>query len=235
MADKPWNSARRPPFWTVFNPVRAAASLGIVLLLVLGVSLLSPSWNTLAQRFTQFFLPSPSSQAEGAITPLETSHPRERFNLSISQAEALAGLKIKRFSEVPQGFHLVGALYDELREAIILHYTTSSGGLVLRFSQQRLDSDYQAIGPQAVVQMVSVGPYSAEFVSGGWMIPDVESGADATVSPFAPQTVWDANVSLQTLRWTDGEFLYEIILAGGLEQAGYLDKEGLIDLASQLD
>ena len=141
---------------------------------------------------------------------------------------------MKKFSAAPQGFHLIGAIYDELREAIILHYTTDSGGLVLRISQQRVDSDYQGIGPEAVVELVPVGPYSGEFVAGGWMIPEVESGAEATVSPILPQTVWDANVNLQTLRWSDGDFLFEIILAGGLEQPGYLDKAGLIALADQL-
>ena len=66
------------------------------------------------------------------------------------------------------------------------------------------------------------------------MIPDVKSEADATASPMGPQAVWDANVNLQTLRWSDGQFLYEIILAGGVGQPGYLAKEGLIALANQL-
>jgi hypothetical protein len=82
--------------------------------------------------------------------------------------------------------------------------------------------------------MVTVGSYSGEFVSGGWMIPDVELGANATVSPLTPKTVWDADVNLQTLRWSDGKFLYEIILAGGSKQPSYLDKDGLIVLASQM-
>ena len=66
------------------------------------------------------------------------------------------------------------------------------------------------------------------------MIPEVESGADATPDSTSPKIVWDANVELQTLRWSDGEFLYEIILAGGPEKTGYLDKDSLIALANQL-
>ena len=209
-------------------------TLGLVLLFVIGFSLLSPSLDTLARRFTQFFSPYPSSQAGEGIAVLETSHPHKSFNLSIAEAESLAGFKIRRIPVIPREFHLIGAVYDQLREAIILHFTTETDGLVLRISQQRVDSDYQGIGPDAVVEMVAVGPYAGEFVAGGWMIPEVKSGVEATESPTTSLAIWDANVNLQTLRWSDGEFLYEIILAGDLKQPGYLNKQGLIALASQM-
>lgn len=234
MAAQPWNRAGRAPFWAGFTPMRAAATLGFILLLVFGITFVSPSLNTLAQRFTQFFSPSPGSWAIAEIAPLETSHPLERFNLTIPEAETLAGFEMKTPSSIPKEFRLVAAAYDELREVIILHYTTDSNGLVLRISQQRIDLDFQSIGPDAVIEMVEIGPFSGEFVAGGWMIPEVESGADATPSPIGPQAIWDATVKLQTLRWSDGEFLYEIILAGSPNQSGYLDKEGLIALAKQL-
>lgn len=234
MAAQPWNHEERTPLWVGFTPMRAAASLGLVLLLFFGISFLSPSLNTLAQRFTQYFSPSPSSQAVPEIAPLETSHPLERFSLTVSAAETIAGFEIKIPSAIPQEFRLVGATYDDLREAIILHYATESDRLVLRISQQHFDLDYQGISPEAEIEMVEIGTYSGEFVAGGWMIPEVESGADATPSPATSQTVWDANVNLQTLRWSDGAFLYEIILAGGSQQPGYIDKDGLIALANRM-
>jgi hypothetical protein len=229
MADQPWNRKGRASFLASFTLRRAALSLGMVLLLIFGISFFSPSLNTLAQRLTQFFLPSPSGQAVSEISPLETSHPLERFNLTMSEAESLAGFEIKTPASDPKEFQLLGATYDELREAIILHYATPSDGLVLRISQQHLDPDYQSIGPEAVIELVEIGAYSGEFVAGGWMIPEVESGADAPT-----QAVWDAKVKLQTLRWSDGEFLFEIILAGRAGQPGYLDRDGLIALAKSL-
>ena len=234
MGQQPWNAERRKSFWASFTPMRTATSLGLVLLLVLGVILVSPSLDTFAQRFTQFFQPSPSSQAIADTAHLQTVQPLERFTLTIDEAEALAGFEMKIPATVPTEFRLIGASYNELREAIILHYATPSDGLVLRLSQQRLDPDYQGIGPEAVVEKVAVGPYAGEYVAGGWMIPEVESGADATKSPSEPQAVWDAHVKLQTLRWSDGEFLFEIIFAGGADQPGYLDKDGLIALANYL-
>lgn len=234
MAVQPWNHEDRTPFWVGFTPMRAAASLGLVLLLFFGISFLSPSLNTLAQRFTQYFSPSPSSQAVPEIAPLETSHPLERFSLTVSAAETIAGFEIKIPSAIPQEFRLVGATYDDLREAIILHYATESDRLVLRISQQHLDLDYQGIGPEAEIEMVEIGAHSGEFVAGGWMIPEVELMAE-TPDPKRSQAVWDANVNLQTLRWSDGEFLYEIILAGNSKQPGYLDKDGLIFLGIQME
>jgi hypothetical protein len=234
MAAQPWNQKSRAPFWAGFSPLKTAASLGLVLLLVFGISLFSPSLDTLAQRFSQFFLPSPPSQPLAEMAPLQTIQPLERFNLSIPAAETRAGFKIKIPDQIPEEFQLVGAAFDEKREVIILHYSTASDRLVLRISQQHLDPDYQGIGPEAVIEMVEIGPYSGEYVAGGWMIPEVELGADATPSPTGSQMVWDANAKLQTLRWTDGKFLYEIILAGGAERPGYLDKDGLVALANQM-
>ena len=234
MANQPWNRTRDITSQFDFTLMRAAVAFGLLLLFILGISLLSPSLNTLAQHFAQFFFAAPSSQVDLAMAPLETSHPTERFNLTIPEAEASAGFKMKIPSTVPQGFELIGATYDEFREAIILHYTTDPRGLVLRISQQQVDSDFQGVGPEAIVEVVAIGPYPGEFVSGGWMIPEVESRIGATKSSNELQAVWDANVNLQTLRWSDSEFLYEIILAGNRKQPSYLDKEDLISLANRM-
>jgi hypothetical protein len=105
---------------------------------------------------------------------------------------------------------------------------------VLRISQQQADSDYQVIGPEAIVEVVSIGSFKGEYVSGGWKIPEVESLPDGSGNSTPPQPVWDANTKLQTLRWSDGEYLYEIILAGAMGQSGYINKDGLITLANQM-
>ena len=234
MAAEPWNRKDRAPFWGGLTPARAAASFGLILLLFFGISFLSPSLNTLAQRFSQYFLPSTSSQSIDEASLLETSQPLDRFNLTISEAETLAGFKMKTPAQIPEELQLLGATFDDLREAIILHYATETNKIVLRISQQHLDLDYQGIGSEAAVDIVEIGTNSGEFVVGGWMIPEVESGIDTTSGGVGSQVVWDANAKLQTLRWTDGEFLYEIILAGSSGKPGYLDKDGLIAMANRM-
>ena len=234
MAKKPWNSDPIIPFWSRRNVLKAAISFGIIFAFGIGLTLLSPSLNTMAQRFTLFFSPSPSNIGVGTITALETSHPQERFNLNINQVEDLIGFKIKTPGEIPEEFRLEGVAYDEIREAAILNYMTESRDLVMRVSMQKFDADYQRIGPEAEIEFVTIGAFTGEYVSGGWMIPEVESGIDNTVIPSKTQTFWDINVKLQTLRWSDGEFLYEIILAGGNDKNGYLDKIELVSIAESM-
>jgi hypothetical protein len=84
------------------------------------------------------------------------------------------------------------------------------------------------------VETVSIGPYIGEYVAGGWKYPDLKSVEDITPSPITPQTVWDTNVNLQTLRWSDSEFLFEIILAGGSNQTGFINEVELIELAKNM-
>lgn len=234
MTNQPWSSKPRLPFWSLRKTLKAAISLVIIFAFGIGITLLSPSLNTMAQRFTLFFLPSPSNIEFGAITVLETSHPQERFDLNINQAEDLVGFIIKIPSEIPEEFHLEGVAHDDLREAVILSYSTESRDMVMRVSMQKVDADYQQIGPEAVIEFVSIGSLTGEYVSGGWTIPEVESEIINTKIPSETQTVWDINVKLQTLRWSDGEFLYEIILAGGNDQNGYQDKNILVSIAESV-
>ena len=234
MVKRPWIPNPRIPFWSRRNIIKIAISLVTIFLFGIGLTVISPSLNTLAQRFTLFFLPSSSNIGFKAITVIETSQPKERFDLNINQAENLIGFKIKIPSKIPEDFRLEGVAYDELREAVILNYLTQSRDLVMRVSMQRADRDYQQIGPEAVIEFVSIGALTGEYVSGGWTIPEVESEIINTIIPSKNQIFWDINVNLQTLRWSDGEFLYEIILAGGNDQNGYLDKNILVSIAESM-
>jgi hypothetical protein len=236
MAEQPWNRRGLRSYWAGFTPLRAASTLGLLLLLVIGISLISPSWDTLAQRVSQFFYPAAEEQIRLEIEPNDLKDPLARFDLSIAQAEELAGFDLKIPTGIPSELKLTGADYNEIRSATILNYITADGRLVLRITQQRLGPDYQEIGPSAQVEKIQIGTFSGEYVSGGWMIPvtEVESGVDSPPGPATPQATWNANVELQTLRWSDAEFLYEIILAGDAGQPGYLDKEGLIALANRM-
>lgn len=235
MVHQPWNKLKQKPFWFEFSRTQTIATISIVSLLIIGIAFVSPNLNTLARQLTQFFSPTMSNQVGEAIKSLETRQIEERFTLSIIDAEKLAGFKLKRITAPLNKFSFVGATYDELRGAIILQYTANSGGLVLRFSQQLLDPDYQGIDPKAVVEKVTIGKYNGEYVAGGWSISEVESDDDPKFNENTSNAYWDPNVKLQTLRWTDGIYLFEIILAGGRDQIDYLDKQGLVELAKHLD
>jgi hypothetical protein len=235
MSQQPWNRNGRA-LWGRIKSLRFAATLGLILILVIGVSIFTPSFDTLAQRLSQFFFPSESERSTVEIDPREISHPLERFDLSVAEAENLAGFQLKTPLELPPSFEFTGADYDEILQAAILNYTTPGGQLVLHISQQLLGSNYQSIGPTAKIESVNIGAFTGEYVAGGWKIPvpEVESGLEAEAIITTPQVVWDAEVNLQTLRWTDGTFLYEIMLAGDPEQPAHLDKNDLISLATHM-
>ena len=234
MVKQSWIRAPRNPILSRRNSLKAVISLGIIIAIGIGITLISPSLNTMAQRFTLFFLPSQSNNEFGVISALETSHPQERFDLNINQAEEFIDFKLKSPRDIPDEFQLEGVAYDELREAVILNYMTESRDLVMRVSMQKVDADYQQVDPEAAIEFVSIGPFKGEYVSGGWAIPEVESEIVNTNIPSKTQAIWDINVKLQTLRWSDGEFLYEIILAGGNDQNGYLDRDDLVSIAESM-
>jgi len=236
MSKQPWNREEHGPLFREIKPIRIAATLGLVLIIAIGISIFSPSFDTLAQRLSLFFFPVEHEQLTVEIDPHEISHPLERFNLSMTEVENIAGFPLKTLAVLPAHFEFTGAEYDEILQAAILNYTTVDGRLVLRISQQPLGANYQSIGPAAQIESVEIGDFVGEYVVGGWMIPvpEVESGLDDHAIPITPQVVWDADVNLQTLRWTDGTFLFEIMLAGDPEQPAYLDKNDLIILATQM-
>jgi hypothetical protein len=208
----------------------------MIFLLILGFGIFSPSFDSFAQRLSQFFFPSDSEILTTEIDPREISHPLERFNLSVAEAEDFAGFPLKMAASLPSNFEFTGAAYDEIRQAAILNYTTSDGQLVLRISQQRLGSNFQSIGPTAQIESIEIGSFAGEYVVGGWMIPvpEVKSGVEDNAIPITPQAIWDAAVNLQTLRWSDGTILYEIMLAGDPVHPAHLKKDDLIALATRL-
>ncbi len=235
MNQQTWNQDSHAPLRTTLKLSRVAAALGMIVLLVLGISIFSPSFDTFAQRISQFFFPSESETITTHIDPREISHPLERFNLSMAEAENLAGFPLKIPATLPAVFEFTGAAYDETRQAAILNYVTSDSQLVLRISQQPLGSSYQSISPAAQIESVEIGSFTGEYVAGGWMIPvpEVKSGFDDHAIA-STQAVWDPTVYLQTLRWADGAILFEIMFAGDPEHPEHLDKDELIAIATRL-
>lgn len=235
MARQPWAAGEHPPRKTGFTPGRVTAISGLALLLVVVLSLTSPSLEVLAQRWLQFFLPKTSDQTTVQIPISEISDPTGRFTLSVAEAEALADFTAQVPAELPIGFSFSGAAYDAERGAIVLNYMNQSGG-VLRIIQSRADEEYQQIGASAEVEMVSVGGLSGEYLRGAWVIPEVESAFEAPAHDTLPlQATWNPAANSQMLRWQSGELLLEIIFAGGNEsEPGYLAKEDLIALAERM-
>jgi hypothetical protein len=233
MEAQPWNPGRRAIPWGGLSPVRPATLIGLILIIILGVSLFSPSVQAIAQRFAQFFIPTERQQLTIEIPLADVEDPETLFSLSIAEAEALAGFAAKTPERLPMGYTFAGAGYNTGRKAIVLNYATPTTGLVLRISQRQVGTEYQEISASATVEIVDIGGIAGEYVSGAWSTtsPDGEStGPTVTL-----QASWDAEAEIQLLRWLENDILYEIIFAGGNPQTpGYLTQNDLIALAKNM-
>jgi hypothetical protein len=207
-----------------------------ILLLVMGSIFFSQSIQATASRLMRYFSPASSDQAQVLFTlpPLEgpdKSLTPGPFSLSISEAEQMAGFKLKTFPAIPAGLTFGGAVYETDLQAVTLKYIGNDHTLL--FTQRKLGKieEVSQIGASAPVEKVSVGAAQGEFVTGGWIFNDEPE--KATPAPGATVSVnitWDANVPQHILRWQEGDMLFKIISSG----SQMLDKISLIQLAEQI-
>jgi hypothetical protein len=233
MADQPWSHTPR-----TWGHARQLAVLGgWVLLLVIILSLATPTFDALAQKLLQFFRPSSSNQTTVQVPLEDISDPDGRFNMTISEVETLAGFQVLEPMALPDDYVFSGANYQAEREAIVLNYTAESTGDLLRITQRLYGEEYQQIGAEAVVETVQISDVTGEYVSGAWTITEVKSSSKdhQPDSSATLEATWDPQAEIQILRWQNSEMLFEIIYAGKKPGApGYLIKTDLIAIAESM-
>ncbi len=231
MARQPWNRAgsAAPRGW---QPAWVRPALaGLVLMLLVGIALGSASLQALAEQFSHYFLPSNSDQTTIQL-PTPSAPTNVVAGLTIAEAESLAGFPAHLPARLPAGFSFQQALFQPVRQAIVLEYAAKSPSLVLRITQRLASQEFQSIGAGALVELVEIGSSVGEYVRGGWRIPEVES--EFETGP-ARQATWDSQAEIQFLRWQRDGRLYEIIFGGGTpETSQSLEKEDLITLAESI-
>ncbi|MBC8507577.1 MAG: hypothetical protein ISR58_03245 [Anaerolineales bacterium] len=237
MADQPWaQSGYQPRRFRLFAQ-RLGVITGVIILLVLFFSLITPSLEVVAQRLIQFFLPTIGDQTVVQITLEGTTDLPNVHPLTISEAENLAGFEARMPTLLPPGYTLSGAFYHPEREAIVLNFAADTHGHILRFLQRPLSEEYQQIGASAVIETIKIGSSTGEYVTGAWTVPEVESVFEKTEfgRTIPVQATWDPNAEIQMLRWVENDMLFEIIFAGGTPNtSGYLTKLDLIAIATSM-
>jgi len=237
MAEQSWVRKDHPSPRFRIHAQQLGILVGLAFLLVLLLSLATPTLKVVAQRLIQFFLPTISDQTVVQITLEETSSPADNFPLTISQAESLAGFDAHTPSLLPEGYSLTGASYHPERNAIVLDYHTEAPGQMLRILQRPSSEEYQQIGASALVETIQVDAVTGEYVTGAWTIPEVESAIEATELGKTPPllAIWNPEAEIQMLRWVENEMLFEIIFSSGNpNQSDYLSKADLIALADSM-
>lgn len=197
------------------------AAIAVIALLVV---LALPQTHARALAFLQFFTAAP--QDEIAIPTGDQSHPMQTFP-TLDDAEAFVGWDAKRFVTDPEGMLLDHIEASQDKTALRIYYVAEGGGGQLVLSQgvgaRPSDSAWETI-PDGVVEAVTIGGHSGEYARGGFV----------AVNPADQEAKWVPNVPMQRLRWQAETMWLEITKQGDSHFIEYLDKDGLIALASTL-
>jgi hypothetical protein len=219
----------------------ALASIAILLVIIV-VTLASPSLQAVAQQILQFIIPAPTDELTLQVTvqPSGTQdalNAAERYPLTLTQVEETAGYSVKAISELPQGITFTGARYNPNLQAVTLRYT--GVGQTLLFTQRPIGdvSEITTVGASAPVEIATVHDSPAEFVTGGWKVTDTNDRIQATPAPGTQVSLgvyWDPSLPQCILRWQEGNMQYEI-LSTKTAQGINFDKDDLIAMAESIE
>ena len=205
----------------------------IALFSVVVISLSLSPVQAFGQRLLQFFVMAPTQEIDLSAHLADLVDPQAAFNLSLGEAETLAGFQAYLPTELPTDFSLQGAAYRPSRRALVLNYTNLQGD-TLRIAQRLAGPELQNIAPNANVESVQIGKYVGEYVTGAWTLPEVKS-TPAPEDNIPVQASWDPDARLQILRWQTEEMLFEIIAAANpAEMSVPMSLTDLIDLAASM-
>jgi hypothetical protein len=121
-------------------------------------------------------------------------------NLSIEEAEQLAGFNLRVPVSLPPGYRLDNVIYhpqtDEVAQFYGFHPYAAGEQFILH---QRPSAPGDLVGQSATVEQMTVGGVSVEFVEGSWF---GEAGAEAET--------WQTNSIHHTFRWQQGDFYFTL-------------------------
>jgi hypothetical protein len=224
---------------------RMAAPTAIVTLLLAAALLLTPQGRALAENALQFFnrvqAPDRPEFTEEPVRlydvspnlppPTATPQPHEAFyetcggwpepTCTIEQIRALVSFPVKELSLLPDNVLFIGATGDPNSVSLKYDSADHTGGLIVQTLPWQEVQALQ-ISISTTVETIQIGAQTGEYVRGMW-------------ASNGPQSAWNANDDLYTLRWREGDWLVQIMAFGTLTINGQpLDKDGMAALANSL-
>jgi hypothetical protein len=220
----------------------------LAVLLVCAFMLFTSPGRSLAQSITRFFQVAPSDRETEVVslTPFPTPNPGYPYNLytlNITQAELLAGFKVKQLADLPSNawvFH--GARYDPESQGVILFYTlpaldsTPSNpkeDIYLYASEQRgeFNQEWKQC-PNGTITQVKVNSWPAELADGAVWSTYTQPTPGVTREWVCERT--DPGTAM-TLRWQETDLKYEISVDQFAENTSvWLSPSDLVNIASHL-
>jgi hypothetical protein len=215
------------------------AVLIVVILLLAGFVIVTPSARVVAQKVVQYFVPAQSDKIAVQVTDtlpiaLGTSVPAGYFNLDLAQVESLAGFQLRVIPNTDGELVFSGAYQDPTLDAIAIRYDGDAFTLIL--SQRRTGDivEYASIGASAPVEAVMINGIPGEYVEGGWRLEDGDGNKYPTIVPdenFILGIYWDPELPQRVIRWQEGDMIYEIMALGGVNPP----KHVLINIAESIE
>jgi hypothetical protein len=214
---QPQGDKMQTPILPSIFQLRRLVFISGVIALVLAVALLTvPATRVMANELWQSLFVRHSSDSQSFAEPFEVSAvatatpiPVEEHQpaLSLAEATALAGFDVKEVASVPEGFTLANIHYNAEQKAVTLLYLNRQWlGITLRQEPAAMATPW-IIGETAVVETVTIGDNSGEYVRGEWVM----AGTQPDESRFLVQgSVWIAAGPAQHLRWVDGDMVYTL-------------------------
>lgn len=236
---------------------RALTMLYLTITLLIAFLGLTPQGRAFAQNIIEFFTTTdqnsfPLSEEELAgfytpeppralalvnVTPMSQSleycaNPEDAgtYECEIKRVENELKVDLKEFSNSPPN-HIFAGVWFRLNtlsanaEYVVgISYQASGKYLFLEQRNGNLppDSDWDKVFSEAV-QSVKIGEYDGEYANGSF---GLRNGDD--------KLTWSATGAEQQIRWMEGDRWFKITALGGPGTSGYLDKEALISLASNM-
>jgi hypothetical protein len=129
----------------------------------------------------------------------------EKFTCQLQQMTAAVGFKPWQFSEIPESFTFQRVDYRD--GLVALWYTKGAEQLTVsqanyNFAIREADTWYSV--PEAAIQPVTVNGAAGEYVKGQLM--PAQNGS---------QAVWDPAAKVESLRWKQGIYWFQIVFSGG--------------------
>jgi hypothetical protein len=209
------------------------SAIALAILAVFAVLLFfTPQGRVLAQEINNLFHKASGDTLPAEtldITPVptdQTATPDPASILdahsSVDEVAAMAGFKVYQPASIPEGFAFSGGSFDPKTSIARLFYqSVESNGIVLK--QQPIGTGDTCdlcgeVGASAEIQEVSINGVRGEYVVGVWKLTD--EGA-----------VWNSDPYLQTLRWQQDGFAFELMYMGSPDA---LTKDQMVAIASSL-
>ncbi|MEM9951166.1 MAG: hypothetical protein AAF846_06190 [Chloroflexota bacterium] len=218
-----------------FNRIASMVATLVIMILVLAML---PPVQTLAMNILNGLFNRADTNEMTVTRPQTDSASRESEDIPIEQLASVANFDLQFPNAIPSIYTLRDSGYFEDRNTVTLSYDAPGRGLII--TQQPLASvDYglltdggSGIGVDAPITPVMVGDFAGEYVIGAWIVEDQQINEDGTVTT---QVIWNETVSMRTLRWIEGDVIFEIRAMGGSEGHRYIGLEEMIEIALSME